>query len=299
MNLKDKVTDNIYFGLVLFTSFLINLIPSKIALNLMGSVIRFVSLTQKKRRKIIRENFKLIFRNDFPEWRIKILTNLIYRNFGMSLSEFLRLDKFSRENISKKVELRNPENLDKALENGKGALILTAHIGNWDLMATAVGLFGYKVNLITKIFKHGNLVNKYWMRQRKHGGVNPIYYKRSIFQIKKALEQNELVGFVIDQYVPNASVTVDFLGKPASTFDALAAMAYKFNVPVVPILNHRSSENKYKIIIDVLPPLNIIESETKPETIRKNTQIYSDLISDYIRKYPDQWIWMHRRWRKI
>ncbi|MCK4668073.1 lysophospholipid acyltransferase family protein [Candidatus Dependentiae bacterium] len=298
MKLNEKILDNIYLGLILFISFFINLLPERIAINFLGGLIRFLSFTQGKRKKIIHDNFKLVYGDSFPDWRIKIMTNLIYRQFGMNLAEFLRLNKWNESNISEKVKINNLQYLEEGLSSGKRALILTAHIGNWDLMATAIGLSGFKVNLITKIFKQGNLVNDYWMKIRKQGGVNPIYYKRSIFRIKRALDRNELVGFVIDQYVPNASIFVNFMGQPTSTFDALAAMASKFKVPVIPILNHRDLNDKTKLIIDIFPPFKFVEMDDKDEAIKFNTQKYSDLVSEYIFKYPDQWIWMHRRWRK-
>ncbi len=217
------------------------------------------------------------------------------RNMGQNVIEFLRLPSLTKDNMDNYIKWSGLEHLDNALKLNKGAFVLTAHLGNWDLVASGYSLKGYKVNLITKHLKI-DFLNKFWMESRSQKNITQIYREGAVKEIINALKRNELMGFILDQHTHSADgVLVDFFGRPCWTTPGLAVLAQRLGAPVVPSFIIRQPDGTHKVFIE--PAIPFVEKESQAETIRYNTQAYTNVLERYIRQYPDQWIWMHRRWK--
>jgi KDO2-lipid IV(A) lauroyltransferase len=233
----------------------------------------------------------------FPEKsdvEIQSIVRQMYRNFGMNLVEILRLAGGTLDEFKNRIAVEGRDIIDHALQRGKGAVILTAHFGNWDLLGMFTVKHGYKLTIISKDLK-SKTINAMWMLLREKFGVNIIPAHQSVRASLKILRQNELLGFILDQNRPREQgIFVDFFGRPACTSPGLAIIASQTQAPIVPVFIHRTPEGNH--VLQILP---IIEPppDREPETIRQATQAYTKIIEDQIRQYPEQWIWLHRRWK--
>ena len=235
----------------------------------------------------------------FPEKsereRRQILDRM-YRNLGMNLLETMRFPSRTDEQLKALIRVEGEDIVKELLGRGKGLIFLSAHIGNWDLMCTIAPRFGYPLTIITKDIKN-KAVNELWMDIRQRFGLRFVPAHNSYRQCLTALKKNELVGFILDQnMIRTEGVFVDFFGKPACTTPGLAYMSAQSGAPVVPVFTIREKDGCH--LIKVLPPIEP-PPDRKPETAHEYTQKYTKAIEDVVRQYPDQWIWIHRRWRTV
>lgn len=220
----------------------------------------------------------------------------MYANLGMNLAEVLRLGKVTDEFLREAIEIEGEEHARAALLRKRGAVILTGHLGNWDLLASIVPRLGYPLTVISKDIKNKGL-NEFWMNIRQRFGVKFVPAHHSYRACLAALRKNELIGFILDQnMIKTEGVFVDFFGKPACTTPGLAYMSAQSGAPVVPVFMIRRENGRH--LVKALPPLDPPPNR-EPETIREFTQRYTKIIEDVIRQYPDQWIWIHRRWKTV
>ena len=276
-------------------SSVIQMLPLSLALGI-GEIIGLLSYYLfPSRRKITKENLKKAFMAIKTNRQIDNIGKQMAKNMGKNLIEFFRLPALSKNNIENYIEFIGLEHLEDALKLKRGVFILTAHLGNWDLIAAACVLKGYRVNLITKYLKI-NLFNKFWLDHRARMNINQLYREGSLREIINALKRNELIGFILDQHTKSSDgILIDFFNRPAWTTPSLAVLAQRYNVPVVPGFIIRQNNGRHKIIFE--PAISFQEQSTPEETIRYNTQVYTNVIERYIKAYPEQWIWMHRRWK--
>jgi KDO2-lipid IV(A) lauroyltransferase len=188
------------------------------------------------------------------------------------------------------VHMRN------VLAAGKGLLVLASHMGNWDLLCTMAPHFNFPSTIITKKIKNESL-NRFWMEARARFGLKFVPAHNSYRQCLAALRKNEIVGFVLDQnMIRTEGIFVDFFGKPACTTPGLAYMSAQSGAAVTPVFITRQPGGRHIVkVLPAIPP----PPDRKPETVRLYTQQYTRIIEDMIRQYPDQWIWIHRRWRTV
>ncbi len=269
------------------------LIPLKPALKLgrglgwvLGSIVKY-------RRAEVIASLKSAF-PDLAHSDVRRIADEMYKQQGMNLIEMLRLSALGAEDFEGRVAVEGGEHLEGALQGGRGAIILTAHLGNWDMLGVLASQRGYRVTIITKGVKNPAL-NRFWSGSREQLGLKLVPAKESYRACLRALRQNHLVGFILDQNMTEEEgIFVDFFGRPACTTPGLAYMSAHSGAPVVPVFAVRRSLSDHKIL--VLPPLEPVREKDK-DTIRTATQQYTSIIEDMIRSHPEQWIWMHRRWR--
>lgn len=229
------------------------------------------------------------------EERVAVIDRM-YGNLGLNIVELMRLAAKRDCNLDGRVEPRNLHYVDDALKRGKGVLILTAHLGNWDMLcAYTTAVLGYKLTAITKELRNKELF-KFWCETREMYGMHLLPARNSYRQCREVLKRNELLGFILDQnMIRDEGVFVDFFGRPACTTHGLAIMAAQSGAPVVPVFTHRIADDRH--VLEVLPPIEPPATARDPEVIRAATQEYTKVIEEAVRRYPDQWIWIHRRWK--
>ena len=229
-----------------------------------------------------------------PRERVALYVEMC-RHQVLNLLEMMRFAGGKDAELAALLDVRGEDVVKAALARGKGALILIAHFGNYDLMGMfATQSFGYPVTVITKTLKNAQL-NELWTDMRRQAGVNTIPPRHAYRPCLRALKKNELVAFMLDQNrPPPLGVLVDFFGRPAGTTPGLALMSAQSQAPVVPVFMHRTPEGRH--VLEVRPILEP-PPDHKEETLLAHTAAYTKVIEDEIRRCPAQWLWLHKRWR--
>lgn len=248
------------------------------------------------RRKIVLENLQIAFPEVPLALRVAIGRRSLW-HMGRGFIEYFEFFNLTKENIGKKVEFHGLEYLEEARMQKKGALILSLHLGNGDFAIAGLGLIGWPMVLISKTFKL-KWLNNLWFGIRAQFGTQFIPPRHSSYGILKALKKNERVIFVLDQFMgPPIGCKTQFFGKETGTAMGLAVMAHRSGAPVIPIYTYRTSDDTHVVILDSPIPFQTEGFASEAEMIQFNTQVYTHRIESIVRKYPDQWMWVHRRWK--
>ena len=234
----------------------------------------------------------------FPEKSHPEITRLarnVYLNLGTVAAEFFEIPSLTKENMSDWVKFEGLENYTRALSKKKGILFYTGHMGNWELGAACFGLQNMYVNIIYRALDNPVLEDfAAWFRT--HTGHKVIPKGGAARKIVKLLKKNEMIGILIDQNVSwQEGAFVDFFGRPASTTIGLAALALQTGAPVVPAFIVRSEDGTYKIII--YKEVEITKTDDYEADLFENTQRFTRIVEDIVRRYPDQYFWVHQRWK--
>jgi KDO2-lipid IV(A) lauroyltransferase len=249
------------------------------------------------RNRIGMINLRLAFGRERVKGQFRRILKEMWTNFGRSAVEFARFPRYTRENIRQHVIWENIDRLRAVRARGNGIITMTAHFGNWDLLALSAGFEGFPVNLITK-YMRSKAITDFWMKWRARGGVNPIFKKEARREIISVLKNNGLVAFVLDQDTKpkEGGVFVEFFGHRASTLSAPALLSEKRGTPVVPVFLVRESRTKHRAYVE--QPIEFENVGDHDTNTVHNTGRYLEVLERYIREYPEQWLWIHRRWRR-
>lgn len=249
----------------------------------------------KKRREIALNNLHIAFQNDLTAAQRTEICKASFVNVGKTCVEFLRFPKLNAENIWDHVTVEGRENLYAALETGKGAIVFLAHFGNWELLSLVYGaLIPDRAKAIAFPLKNHPL-NTYISQHREQLSLKLIPRNRAVRETLRALRNNQAVGFFADQNAGPEGVFVNFLGKPASAVRGPAVLALKTGAPLIFSLSIRQPNDQHYVYISpaVQPkPTDDFESDVE----RYTTQMLKQLET-YIHKYPEQWLWLHNRWK--
>ncbi len=237
-------------------------------------------------------------RRAFPEKsddEILRIARGVYRNMGIMAAEFFDVPRLTKENIGELVEPEGLEHCLKALEKGRGALFFTAHFSNWELSAAAAALLIKPVVAIYRTLDNA-LLDHLVLRVRSATGNTLIPKEHSMRTMIRSLKRNDIVGILIDQNVAwNEGVFVDFFGRPACTTNGLALLALHTGAPVLPGYIVRLPDRRYRLVIG--PEVEMTRTGDRAQDVLANTQRFTKVIEETVRRYPDQWFWVHQRWK--
>lgn len=219
-----------------------------------------------------------------------------FQNLGRLLVEFSHFHELTKDNISEFVFYDGLENYLEAVRGSRGVIVLTAHFGAWELSSFAHSIYGYPMKFVARPIDNPR-VEELIFKYRTMGGNAPIPRQSAGREILKALRQNEAVGILFDQNTTrDEGVFVEFFGIPAATTPAVAAFALRTGAAVVPgFLIWEEKLGKHRLCFD--PPLKLIETGDRARDVFENTRLFNKVLESYVRKYPDQWLWIHRRWK--
>jgi KDO2-lipid IV(A) lauroyltransferase len=273
----------------------LGVLPRALARTLATGIARVLFALRPKLRKTAEVNLKIAF----PEWsdeRRGATIRAMVRNLGWMAAEFARFPKYSKENIEQIVVLDGHENFLEGQRRGKGVLYLTGHIGAWELSSFAHALYGYPLHYMARPVdnkKVNDLVNGY----RCLSGNRPIFKNESARVMLKILKEAGTIGILADQNtMPDEAVLVDFFGKMASTTTGIARVALHTGAAVVPgYAVWDQSLGKYRLRFE--PPVELIRTGDAERDVFENTQKFTKVLEEIIRKYPEQWVWVHGRWK--
>ena len=195
------------------------------------------------------------------------------------------------------MDIIGKENLDKALVDGRGVILVSAHFGNFPLLLGRLAVDGYRVGGIMRPM-HDDKVEKIFLKKREKFGVRTIYSQprnECVNNTISALRDNELIFIPIDQNFGTGGIFVNFFGEKAATATGPVILAQRTNAALIPCFILRQPGDRHKIVFE--PALKLIEGKNPQDTIAVNIQRLTDIIESYIRKYPAEWGWIHRRWK--
>ncbi len=228
------------------------------------------------------------------ERRVRTIAKQCFENLGKTVLEFMQLPRMNSKQIRQSVSFQGIKHVEEALAQGKGAIILTGHFGNWELLAASISATIAPLTPIVRKLRSPRL-NALVSRYRSQAGYTTIDRDTGIRQALRCLKRNELLGIVADVDTSVSGVFVDFFGRPAYTPYSPVAIALKTGATVLPTFIIRQPDGSHRAIIE--PPLVFQRTDGKEKDLVINTQKYTKIIESYIRQYPAQWIWMHQRWK--
>lgn len=235
----------------------------------------------------------------FPEWseekKQEVIRGMI-RQIGWMAGEFAQFPKYTQETIQDIVELDGNEYFETARRRGKGVIFLTGHMSAWELAPFAHALYGYQLHFLVRPVANARvdeLINRY----RCLSGNQPIEKNRSARTILKVLGDGGTVGILADHNTSwGEGVFVNFFGVPACTTSGLARIALRTDAAVVPgFLSWNEEQKKYRLSFE--PEVELVRTDDEEADVVANTAKFTGVIEDYIRKFPDQWLWVHKRWK--
>jgi len=292
---KNRASAYSEFILVYCFYIFLNILPQKLSLKIGRLLGVLFYKIDKKHRKHTLNNLKIAF-PDKSEKELNDISVKFYKNLGMVFVEIFRLDKYNESNIDYFVE-SNFESI-KNIYGKQGILLLTAHFGNWELLAKTFGLKGYKGSVLARPLDN-IYIEKILYRLRTASGNKVIYNRENaVKNIISALNARGIVGFLPDE---NASkrigVFADFFGIKACTMPGMANIAAKTKLPVIPafIVRINEKDSKHRLIIE--PPLDIKYTGDRKTDTMNILKIFNEKIEDIIKQYPEQWFWIHNRWK--
>src|SRR3989339_84662 len=234
----------------------------------------------------------------FPEktnGEILTIARGVYRTLGIVAAEFFDIPKLTSENVREIVETEGLSNCEQALAKGRGVLLFSAHFGNWELEAAAIALLVKPAVVIYRPLD-SPLLDRLVSRVRSASGNKPIPKENAMLSMLRTLKKNGMLGILIDQNTDwYEGVFVDYFGRPACTTNGLALLALHSGAPVLPAYLIRLTEGRYRLVIE--PEIEIIDTGEREGDISANTQRFTKVIEDTVRKYPEQWLWVHQRWK--
>jgi Kdo2-lipid IVA lauroyltransferase/acyltransferase len=273
----------------------LGVLPRPVARWVAGGSVRVLLLLLPKMRKTAEFNLRLAF----PEWsdaQRQTVLNGMARNLGWMAAEFARLPGYTAENIENVVVLDGHENFLAGKSRGKGVIYLTGHIGAWELSSFAHALYGFPLHYMARPLDNAPLdamVNEY----RGRSGNKPIYKNEAARMMMKVLKGAGTIGILADQNtMPGEGVFVDFFGTPACTTTGIARVALHTDAAVVPGYAYWD-ENLRKYRLRFEPPVELVRTGDAERDVRENTQRFTKVIEEIIRKHPEQWVWIHARWK--
>jgi len=272
----------------------IGALPLETSMRFGKSVGRFLAKRFPKLKKTARRNLEIAFPEMSAAERERIAGGT-FESLGRHLGFVSHFRKFKLERVRDLVEVVGREHFDEAHATGRGILFFTGHFGSWEVFNLLPPAFGYEMNILVRRIDNP-LVENYVDNMRTRFGSVTLDKTKSARTMFRALERGELLGILADLNVQEKEgVFVDFFGIPASTTASIAKLAVKTNSVVLPAFAVWE-EAKKKYVVYLEPPVEYKADDNSPENIRELTQAITNVVEKYVRLYPEQWLWIHKRW---
>jgi len=246
------------------------------------------------RKKVVLENLKIAFPN-IDEVKNKELAFKIYSSFAVTLVEIMCLPFLNKSDLVNAVECSNPELIVEKFNEGKGVILLSSHFGNWEFIAISVAIqIQLPFSVVVKPLRN-SLVYEWMNKGRTKFGNEVVPLGISIRKTYQTLKEEKIVAMVADQRGPKEGVKVDFFGKKVAVYTGPAALALKTGAPIICGIPIRENNFNYKVKLVEIPTNNLPDDEEGKILII--SQRYTSYLEEVIREHPEQWLWMHKRWK--
>jgi KDO2-lipid IV(A) lauroyltransferase len=289
------VRERLEYWIVWFFVKAIGVLPRPLARAKGISLGLLVYLLFGRLRRVGMRNLAIAFPEMSRSERRRILRGE-YVSLGRQLAEVCLFPKYTRENVNQVVVYEGFENFERAVARGKGVLFLTAHLGAWELSAFAHSLHGHPLSIVMRSLDNPRVDQLIQSYRTMHGNrtVDKDDFVRGLLA---AMRNGETVGILMDtNMTPPQGVFVDFFGIPAYTASGTARIALRTDAAVIPAFTVWDAKlRKYVLRFD--PAVELVRTGNDDSDAVANTAKFTKVIEDYVRRYPDQWLWLHRRWK--
>ena len=274
---------------------ILGILPRPLARAAAITLAQLIYLLHFRLRHVGMRNLALAFPEKSKRERARILRGE-FTSLGRQLAEVCHFPKYTLENVSQVITYEGFENYERARARGKGVLFLTAHFGGWELSAFAHSLHGHPLHVVMRPLDNIYLDRLMHEYRTMHGNttVDKDDFVRGLLG---AMKKGETVGILMDtNMTPPQGIFVDYFKIPACTASGLARIALRTDAAVVPGFTIWDPVlRKYRLHFD--PAVELVRTGNDETDIAANTQLFTKIIEDYVRRYPDQWLWVHRRWK--
>jgi KDO2-lipid IV(A) lauroyltransferase len=292
---KYRIVQMLEFAAAMLAALPFLALPRTLAFRFGGWVGIAMFWLMPRRRAIGFRNLDIAFGDELSVAEKTRILRLTFKNLGKSLAEVLHFPDMDREYILKKVAIIGQEHYLTAKKQEKGVIYLTAHIGNWEMAAHAQSAAGYPSHLVVRPLDNPYL-DRLVTKRREMFGNTVLARRNGLRDILAALRKKEAVGILMDQNtLQSRGIFVDFFGKPACTIPVIALLALRYHVPVLPAFLVRTGFDTHTLYFH--GEVEIIRTGDTQNDIKANTARFNAIIEEFIRKYPDQWFWIHNRWK--
>lgn len=271
----------------------VRVLPPRVSEAWGGALGRAFYLLDRRHRRIALDNVAAAFPGR-PVSEQRAIVRGAFAHFGRLLLAVLEFSALTPEQMLARVEVEGEDRVRMAHAHGKGVLFVTGHFGYWELQALVHALRLPPMAVLARALDNARL-NDLLERIRTRTGNTVIYRQGTLRRVMRTLQAGGGVGVLIDQHmISRDAIQVDFFGRPAATTAAVAALALRTGAPVVPLFALPLGGGRYRMIYEhpVEPP-----QSDDPDALRAFTQRCTDVLEMYVRRHPDLWLWMHRRWR--
>jgi KDO2-lipid IV(A) lauroyltransferase len=219
-----------------------------------------------------------------------------FRNLGKSFAEVIKIYYGFGRKVLESVDIEGAENFRKAQSKGKGILFLTGHCGNWELLALIAVVRLAPLGVVARPMNNPYL-NSLIEKVRRRYGNSVIYKRGALRSIVRTFKGNGCVGILMDQaVVPDEGYVIDFLGRGAWTTKMPAIIARKTGAAALPAFIHRTAKGH---TVKIYPEVELSDNSDVEEAVKEDTRRFSGFLEDYIREHPAEWLWIHRRWKRV
>jgi Kdo2-lipid IVA lauroyltransferase/acyltransferase len=257
-----------------------------------GALGAMVAAVDRFHRRIALQNLARAFPSRSEGENAQVCRGM-FMHFGRLLLELIRFSALPQEQMLERVEVEGQEHVRQAYRQGKGVLYFTGHFGYWEIQAIAFALHAEPISVVARPLDNPYL-HAMLERIRTCTGNTVIYRQGGLRRVLRDLQSNRGVAMLIDQHLHSDAVSIEFFNRPAATTSALAALALRTGAPVIPVFAFPLPGGRYRLIYDCPVPA---PETSGPDAIREFTQRCTDVLEMYVRRDPQLWLWMHRRWR--
>jgi KDO2-lipid IV(A) lauroyltransferase len=272
---------------------LLRIIPFQLSKKLASFLSFILQYAVKYRKNVMENNLKYAF-PEYTSRERKAIINQVYNNFFILWIEILQNWRLTEDFLEQHIVLNNWEVLEKARDEGKGLILLTGHLGNFEWFGHYMAIKCGNFYAIQKRIKNP-YVNNFIVKIREHHGMKLIYTNEAMKKCYSLLKRDKIVGIVCDQDFGKRGIFVNFFNKPASTAVGPAVLHLRTKSPLIMCISIRRDLGKFDFYFERIPDLN--SSELNEQAIYTITQAHTNILEKWIRRYPEQWLWTHRRWR--
>jgi KDO2-lipid IV(A) lauroyltransferase len=247
------------------------------------------------RRDVARAGIDQAFGAELSDAERRRICRGSFAHYGTVLAEFLRLPSLDDEALLARFEIEGLEHVHLARARGRGLIVLTAHVGNWEWLAAAQAALGLDIAVITRHARDRG-VDRFWQGTRRQRGIRFLDSYGSLAEVLRHLRAGGAVGMTFDQNEGGTTgARVDFFGREAGTIKAPALLSARLGCPVILALSWRDEDGRHRASFSQEIPLS--EGRDLADTVERTTARYNALLEEFVRRHPTQWTWVHRRWK--
>ena len=270
--------------------------PVDAALGLARLISPIVYFLHARHRRVALDNLRQAFGDELSEREIRHIARGVYAHLVMVGVELLRMKDLLRPDTWQDyVDFQSHHVVDRLVASGRGAIFVTAHLGNWELNSVVMNLIGYPLHTLARPLDNP-LLDEYAKRHRAGMGRRVEDKRGALRSFVRTLKEGKFLGMVVDQDARDEGIFVEFFGRQSSWIPSPAALALRLNVPVVPGFTCRHG-NRFRYTMVIEEPIYPVKTGNNEEDIRRIVTAYSQKIEEHIRRHPEQWLWNHRRWK--